>query len=100
MELLERMRIDSVTLLDVGPPGGFAAGHLPCAVNITLAELEDRQTDVPFDREVVAYCRGRYRMLSVDAVRVLQKQGYRARRLQEGLPEWRAAGLPVMQSGP
>lgn len=94
-ELLDRMRSQSVTLLDVRPADEFAAGHLPGAINVTLGELEERLAELPQDREVVAYCRGPYCMLSVDAVRALQERGYRVRRLQEGLPEWRAAGHPV-----
>ncbi len=95
IELLDRMRGQSVTLLDVRPADEFAAGHLPGAVNVTLGELEERLAELPQDREVVAYCRGPYCMLSVDAVRALQERGYRVRRLQEGMPEWRAAGQPV-----
>lgn len=95
VELVERMQSDSVTLLDVRPADEFAAGHLPGAVNLTLAELERRLGDLPLDREVVAYCRGPYCMLSVDVVKALQRRGYRARRLEDGLPEWRAAGRPV-----
>ena len=94
-ELMERMRSGSVTLLDIRPVDEFAAGHLPGAINVNLAELKERLADIPANRDVVAYCRGPYCMLSVEAVGVLQKHGYRVRRLQEGLPEWRAAGLPV-----
>lgn len=94
-ELINRMHSHSITLLDVRPADEFAAGHLPGALNVTLAELDERLAELPLDREVVAYCRGPYCMLSVDAVRALQQRGYRVRRLQEGLPEWRAAGHPV-----
>lgn len=95
MELLDRIRNDSVTLLDVRPPNEFAAGHLPGAINIELDDLAVRLAELPPGREVVAYCRGPYCMLSVDAVRMLAERGYSVRRLQEGLPEWRAAGHPV-----
>lgn len=94
-ELVERMRGDSVTLLDVRPADEFAAGHLPGAVNVTLGELEARLKDLPVGKEIVAYCRGPYCMLSVEAVRALQGRGFSARRLHDGLPEWRAAGYPV-----
>lgn len=94
-ELMERMRSDSVTLLDVRPPDEFAAAHLPGALNVTVAELEQRFVEFPAEREIVAYCRGPYCLLSVEAVRVLRERGYRVCRLQEGLPEWRAAGYPV-----
>jgi rhodanese-related sulfurtransferase/DNA-binding transcriptional ArsR family regulator len=94
-ELIERMRSDSVTLLDVRPADEFAAGHLPGALNIEADDLEDRLEELPQGREIVAYCRGPYCMLSVEAVRALQARGYKARRLQEGLPEWRSAGHPV-----
>lgn len=95
VELLNRLRNDSITLLDVRPPDEFAAGHLPGAVNIELDDLADRLAELPREQEVVAYCRGPYCMLSVDAVRLLTEYGYRVRRLQEGLPEWRAAGHAV-----
>ena len=95
VELIERMRSDGVTLLDVRPADEFANGHLPGALNIQIDELERRLGELPPGRDIVAYCRGPYCMLSVDAVRALQARGYHARRLQEGLPEWRAAGHPV-----
>ncbi len=94
-ELLERIRSDSVTLLDVRPADEFAAGHLPGAINIDLADLERRIGDLPAGREVVAYCRGPYCRLSVEAVKTLHGRGFRVRRLLEGLPEWRSAGYPV-----
>jgi ArsR family transcriptional regulator len=94
-ELLERIRSDSVTLIDVRPADEFAAGHLPGAINIDLADLERRIGDLPAGREVVAYCRGPYCMLSVEAVKTLHARGFQVRRLLEGLPEWRSAGYPV-----
>ncbi|KKC40998.1 ArsR family transcriptional regulator [Devosia epidermidihirudinis] len=97
-ELLERMQGDAVTLLDVRPADEFAAGHLPGAINVTLEELEQRLSEFPDKREIVAYCRGPYCMLSLDAARALRQRGYTVRRLQEGLPEWRAAGYPVQMS--
>ena len=94
-ELLARMRDGLVTVLDVRPDDEFAAGHLPGAVNVPLDELEERLADFDRDREVVAYCRGRWCVLSYEAVAALRARGFRARRLQDGWPEWKAAGLPV-----
>lgn len=94
-ELLRRAKDGVVTVLDVRPPDEFAAGHLPGAVNIQPSELGDRLKDLPKDHEVIAYCRGAYCVLSFEAVAELRKQGYKARRLEEGYPEWKAAGLPV-----
>lgn len=94
-DLLDRMRDGLVTVLDVRPEDEFALGHLPGAVNIPLADLERRLADLPPDHEVVAYCRGPYCMLSFEAVAELRRQGFRVRRLEDGYPEWKAAGLPV-----
>jgi rhodanese-related sulfurtransferase/biotin operon repressor len=94
-ELLERARKSLVTVLDVRPPEEFAAGHLPGAVNIPIHELEKRLGELPKRKEVVAYCRGPYCLMSYEAVELLRKKGLKARRLQAGLPEWRRAGLPV-----
>jgi rhodanese-related sulfurtransferase/DNA-binding transcriptional ArsR family regulator len=94
-ELLERAKKGLVTVLDVRPPEEFAAGHVPGAVNIPVHELEKRLAELPRRREVVAYCRGPYCLMSYDAVVLLRKKGLKARRLKDGLPEWRLAGLPV-----
>ena len=94
-ELLERARKGLVTVLDVRPPEEYAAGHLPGAINIPIHELEKRLRDLPKSREVVAYCRGPYCLMSYDAVALLRKKGMKARRLEAGMPEWRLAGLPV-----
>ncbi|MGH8695925.1 MAG: ArsR/SmtB family transcription factor [Burkholderiales bacterium] len=94
-ELLERARKGLVTVLDVRPPEEFAAGHLPGAINIPVHELEKRLGELPKRKEVIAYCRGPYCLMSYDAVQLLRKRGLKARRLQNGLPEWRLAGLPV-----
>jgi len=93
--LVSRVRSGEVTLLDVRPPEEFEAGHLPGAVSVPLAELEVRLADLPRDREVVAYCRGPYCVLAVQAVAVLREKGFRAIRMEEGVPDWRARGLPV-----
>ena len=82
-------------MIDVRPPDEFEAGHLPGAVNIPLKDLEQQLTALPEGREVVAYCRGTWCVLSFEAVATLRRKGVSARRLEEGYPEWRAAGLPV-----
>lgn len=94
-ELLDRAKKGLVTVLDVRPPQEFAAGHVPGAVNIPLHELERRLAELPKRKEVVAYCRGPYCLMSYDAVALLRKKGLKARRLEDGLPEWRLARLPV-----
>jgi len=94
-ELLDRARKGLVTVLDVRPPEEFAAGHVPGAISIPVHELEKRIKELPRRREVVAYCRGPYCLMSYDAVLVLRKKGLKARRLEAGMPEWRAAGMPV-----
>lgn len=93
-ELLQRAADGLVTVLDVRPAEEFAAGHLSGAVNIPLGELPARLRKLPKGREVIAYCRGPYCLLSVDAVVMLREQGFQARRLADGYPEWAAAGLP------
>jgi rhodanese-related sulfurtransferase/DNA-binding MarR family transcriptional regulator len=94
-ELLARAREGLVTVVDVRPPEEYAAGHVPGAVNIPLKELEQRLQELPRGQEVVAYCRGPYCVLAYEAVARLREHGYAARRMEDGFPEWRAAGLPV-----
>ena len=94
-ELLGRLKAGLVTVLDVRPEDEFALGHVPGAVNIPLAELEQRLAELDPDQEIVAYCRGPYCVLSYEAVAALRARGFKIRRLEDGLPEWRAAGLPV-----
>ena len=94
-ELLGRLREGLVSVLDVRPADEFAAGHLPGAVNVPLDELEARLADLDPTREIVAYCRGPYCVLSYEAIATLRARGFRARRLEDGLPEWRTAGRPV-----
>jgi rhodanese-related sulfurtransferase/DNA-binding transcriptional ArsR family regulator len=94
-ELLERSRAGSVTILDVRPEDEFALGHLPGALNIPLRELAARLGELDPEQEIVAYCRGPYCVLSYEAVAQLRARGFKVRRLEDGLPEWRAAGLPV-----
>jgi ArsR family transcriptional regulator len=95
-ELLERSRAGTVTILDVRPEDEFALGHLPGALNIPLRELEARLGELDLGQEVVAYCRGPYCVLSYEAVAALRARGFKARRLEDGMPEWRVAGLPVV----
>jgi ArsR family transcriptional regulator len=95
-ELLRKSRAGEVTVLDLRPPDEFALGHLPGAVNIPLRELETRMAEFDAGQEIVAYCRGPYCVLSYEAVAALRARGFKARRLEDGLPEWRAAGLPVV----
>jgi rhodanese-related sulfurtransferase/DNA-binding HxlR family transcriptional regulator len=96
-ELLKRVREDLVTVLDVRPPEEYAAGHIPGAMNVPVSKLEHFLARLPKRKEVIAYCRGPYCLMSFEAVEKLKKHGFRARRLEDGLPEWRAAGLPVEQ---
>jgi rhodanese-related sulfurtransferase/DNA-binding transcriptional ArsR family regulator len=95
-ELLEKLHAGAVTVLDVRPPDEFALGHLPGAMNVPLRELEARLAELDRVQEIVAYCRGPYCVLSYEAVAALRARGFRVRRLEDGLPEWRAAGLPVV----
>lgn len=97
-ELLRRMRNGLVTLIDTRPVEEFSAGHLPGSINLPLSELKRRLRELPRDQEIVAYCRGPYCVLSYEAVAELRKRGFKAYRLEDGYPEWRAAGLPVEQS--
>ena len=97
-ELLERARKGLVTVVDVRPTEEYAAGHVPGAINIPVHELEKRMKELPRRREVVAYCRGPYCLMSYDAVAALRKKGFNARRLQDGMPEWRLGGFPVESS--
>ena len=94
-EVLDRAQRGLITVVDVRPGEEYAAGHLPGAVSIPLPELELRLGELPKRKEIVAYCRGPYCLMSVEAVIALRRSGYRARRLATGLPQWRSAGLPI-----
>ena len=94
-ELLDRLRCGAATVLDVRPEDEFANGHLPKALNIPLSQLERRLAELQPDQEIVAYCRGPWCVLSFEAVALLRQRGYRARRLEDGFPEWKTAGLPI-----
>ena len=94
-ELLARVQDDLVTVIDVRPAEEYAAGHVPGAANIPLAELEKHLDQFDPEQEIVAYCRGPHCILAFDAVARLREKGYMARRLEDGYPEWKSAGLPV-----
>jgi rhodanese-related sulfurtransferase len=95
-ELARRLQDDDdLVVLDVRPAAEYAAGHLPGAVSIPVAELRRRLAELPGDREIVAYCRGPYCAFAHEAVGLLRQEGFAARRLEDGLPEWQAAGLAV-----
>jgi len=94
-ELTRRAKAGSVTVLDVRPAAEYAAGHLPEAVNVPLKELKKHLGEFDPRREIVAYCRGPYCILAFEAVKLLRGKGFRARRLQDGYPEWKRAGLPI-----
>lgn len=98
-DLLTRLEDGLVTVLDVRPQDEFSLGHVPGALNIPVAQLEKRLSELPIEREIVAYCRGPYCVLSFDAVAALRAKGYRIHRLEDGYPEWKAAGLPVETAG-
>ncbi len=93
--LLKRVRDGAVTVLDVRPSEEYKAGHIPGAISIPLKELELRLSKLPRDHEVVAYCRGPYCVLAIQAVEVLRAKGFHAVRLEEGIQDWRARGFSV-----
>lgn len=97
-QLTDRLRDGLVTILDVRPQDEFLAGHIPGALNVPLAQLERRLAELPGKREIVAYCRGPYCVLSFEAVAALRARGFAVRRLEGGYPEWKAAGLPITTS--
>ncbi|MDK9719920.1 MAG: metalloregulator ArsR/SmtB family transcription factor [Rhodospirillales bacterium] len=94
-DLMRRMKQGLVTVLDVRPEREYAAGHIPGSVNVPLKDLKKRLTTLPAKAEIVAYCRGPYCVLAFEAVAALREKGFTVRRLEDGMPEWRAAGLPV-----
>jgi rhodanese-related sulfurtransferase/DNA-binding transcriptional ArsR family regulator len=97
-ELRRLVREGEVTVLDVRPQDEYDAGHIPGALSVPVAELERRLGELPKRKEVIAYCRGPWCVYSVEAVELLRRHGYRARRTDDGLPDWRAAGRPVARS--
>jgi len=94
-ELLQRAKAGVVTVLDVRPAEEYTAGHIRGAINVPVAELAKRLREIPNGKEIVAYCRGPYCLLAFEAVALLRKKGRQARRLEDGFPEWKSAGLPV-----
>ncbi|HVW33847.1 MAG TPA: metalloregulator ArsR/SmtB family transcription factor [Acidimicrobiia bacterium] len=94
-ELAARLEAGDVVVLDVRPTPEFTAGHIPGARSVPVTELRQQLRSLPKDVAVVAYCRGPYCVYADDAVRMLRRRGYRARRLEDGFPEWKRAGLPV-----
>lgn len=93
--LVKKVKRGEVTVLDVRPPEEYEAGHIPGAASIPLSDLKKKVSSIPKSREVVAYCRGPYCVLAVEAVKLLRARGFKAVRLDEGIPEWKARGLPV-----
>jgi len=94
-ELVQRARKGLITVIDVRPPEEFAAGHVPGAINVPLTGLGAWARGAPRGKEIVAYCRGPYCVMAFEAVAQLRGKGLRARRLADGFPEWKSAGLPV-----
>ncbi len=94
-ELLQRVKQGEVTVLDVRPPEEYRAGHIPGAVSIPLSELKARFRELPKSRAVVAYCRGPYCVFAADAVELLRKKGFKARRMEESVLDWRSRGWRV-----
>ncbi len=93
--LLDKVRSGDVVLLDVRPTAEFQAAHIPGARSVPLEELQTRIRELPRDKDIVAYCRGPFCLMSESAVALLKSHGFRARKSAEGVPEWRAAGMPV-----
>jgi len=98
-ELLKRARSRNVVVLDTRPPNEYAAGHIAGAISVPVDNLQRRLRQLPKEKEYVAYCRGPYCVYADRAVELLRSHGRRARRLREGFPEWRAAGLPIEGAG-
>lgn len=98
-ELLLRLRQGDVVVLDVRPQPEYAAGHIPGALSVPLPDVKSRLREVPQGSEIVAYCRGPYCVYADEAVRLLTGDGRHALRLEDGFPEWKAAGLPIEHSG-
>jgi rhodanese-related sulfurtransferase len=97
-ELLRRMRANDVVVLDVRPTAEYRSGHVLGAQSVPVRELRRRIAELPKNGEVVAYCRGPYCVYADEAVAMLRRRGFRARRLDTGFPDWKAAGLPVQVS--
>ncbi len=98
-DLMRRLEDPGTLVIDVRPAEEYAAGHIPGALSVPLGELKARIAQLPPAAEIVAYCRGPYCVLAPQAIEMLRRAGLQARRLQEGFPEWRLAGLPVEATG-
>ena len=94
-ELLEKVKQDLITVMDVRPKEEFEAGHVQGAINIPMNELEQHLQQFDPEQEIVAYCRGPHCILAFEAVEQLRNNGFKARRLEHGFPEWKVAGLPT-----
>lgn len=94
-ELLAKLKDGAVTVLDVRPEDEFRQGHIPGALNLPISQLQERIAELPRDQEVIAYCRGPYCVFSFEAEAMLRDEGFSIRRLEEGFPQWKAAGLSV-----
>ena len=94
-DLIRRVRSGEVTILDVRPVEEYEAGHIPGAISMPIADLKARWADLPKDRDVVAYCRGPYCVMAVDAVNLLRRKGLKAHRLEQGGADWRARGWRI-----
>lgn len=94
-ELLRRVKAGAVTVVDVRPADEYRAGHIPGAISIPVAELKARLEELPTHRDVVAYCRGPYCVMAIEAVELLRKKGFRAHRMEEGVVDWRARGWRI-----
>ncbi len=98
-DLVNRLENDEIIVIDVRPESEYRAGHIPGALSIPAEEMASRLAELPPEKEIVAYCRGPYCLLASRAVEVLREHGYSARRMREGIPEWRAFGMPVSSGG-
>lgn len=94
-DLLRRVRDGEVIVLDVRPAEEYLAGHIPGSLSVPLSELKKRIAELPKRREIVAYCRGPYCVMAIEAVEILRKRGYRAQRMEEGVMDWRARGWRI-----
>ena len=94
-ELVERMKLKNVVVLDVRPANEFRKGHIPGAVNIQVDELSRKLKKLPKNKEYIAYCRGPFCVFADEAIQLLTKKGYNARRLEQGFSDWKVNGLPV-----
>ena len=97
-ELMKRAHKGSITVIDVRPEEEYQAGHVPLAINVPLTTLKKTIKSLPKSKEVIAYCRGPYCLLAFEAVAQLRSKGFKARRLEDGFPEWKHEGLPIEQT--